>query len=267
MNGDALRVTDRGQAAANPDADVSLDGGVHCVEHFPDFEAARLPPLKEAPMWTQLILPAVCAGGAVFIVSAIIWMLVGWHNKDIQPLPDEDGFVKSLGEHGLKPGLYMWPNCADRSEHGGEAFKAKWKAGPWGTINILGGQPNFLRNLIGTLMINLVVAYAVAVSIGLVLGGVELASGVLVTCSMCQIFVLALLLGAAVYCLGGLGNDLFLGKQGRFIGTSILDGLIFAGVRPLVAVARGGVASNAGPGSEQRNEGRKTPQGPRIGFQ
>ncbi|MDP7030254.1 MAG: hypothetical protein QF733_08540 [Phycisphaerales bacterium] len=185
-------------------------------------------------MWTQLIVPAVCAGGAVFIVSALIWMVFGWHNKDIQPLPDEDGFVQSLGGHELRPGLYMWPNCADRSEHGGEAFKARWKAGPWGTINILGGQPNFLRNLIGTLIVNLLVAYAVAVSIGLVLGGVELTGGVLLTCSMCQVLVPALILGAAIYCLGGLGNDLFLGKQCRFIGTSFLDGIIFAGVQACV---------------------------------
>ncbi len=185
-------------------------------------------------MWTQLILPSVCAGGAVFIVSALIWMLVGWHNQDIKILPDEDGFVEALGQHTLKPGFYMWPNCADRAEHGGEAFKAKWKAGPWGTINILKGQPNFRRNLIGTLIVHLLVAFGVAMSIGLVLGGAQSGGGVLMACSLCQVFIPAFILGVAVYCLGGLGNDLFLGKQARFIGTSMLDGLIYAGVQAWV---------------------------------
>jgi len=182
----------------------------------------------------QLIIPAVYAGAAVWVSSAVIWMFLRWHDKDIRPLPDEDALLKSLKEHGIPPGHYMWPNCATRAEHGSDEFKSRWTAGPWGTINIQRSQPNFPRNLIGTLLIDIVIAFSVAVSIGLVLGGVELGSGVLVTCAMCQVFVPALILGVAAHCLGGLGNDLFLGKQPRFIGTSMLDGVIYAAVQAAV---------------------------------
>jgi len=179
----------------------------------------------------QLILPAVYAGVAVWLSSAIIWMFLRWHDKDIQPLPDEAGFIASIESQGIPAGHYMWPNCATREEHGSDAFMEKWSRGPWGTINVLGGRPNFARNLIGTLIINIVVAFGIAAALGLALGGVQCEADALFTCSMCQVFVPVLILGAVVYCLGGLGNDLFLGKQPRFICTSVLDGLIYAAVQ------------------------------------
>jgi hypothetical protein len=49
----------------------------------------------------------------------------------------------------------MWPNCESLGEHGSDAFKAKWKSGPWGTLNVLSGQPNFIRSLVGSLCINI----------------------------------------------------------------------------------------------------------------
>jgi hypothetical protein len=179
-------------------------------------------------MVASLILPAIVAGCAVWIASATIWMLLGWHGKDIRPLPSEADFVAGLGDHQLEAGFYMWPNCANRAEQGSDAFKARWASGPWGTINILGARPNFPRNLLGSLAINCVVAFGIAVVIGLA------RSGGAVTCQGCQIFVPALIAGGVAYCLGGLGNDLFLGKQPRFMLTCALDGLIYALVQAAV---------------------------------
>ncbi len=176
-------------------------------------------------MLVSLILPAILAGCAVWIASAIIWMFLGWHGNDIRPLPSEEDFVAGLGDHKIEPGFYMWPNCAHRAEQAGEAFKEKWARGPWGTINILGARPNFARNLGGSLAINCVVAFVIAAAIGLARSGGD------VVCTGCQIFVPALILGGAAYCLGGLSNDLFLGKQTRFILTCVLDGLIYAAVQ------------------------------------
>ena len=52
----------------------------------------------------SLIIPAVVAGGAAFVASALVWMLFRWHDKDIQPLPDEAGFVDSLKKQSIAPG-------------------------------------------------------------------------------------------------------------------------------------------------------------------
>lgn len=180
-------------------------------------------------MIVDLIVPSLAAGAAVFFVSAIIWMFVRWHDKDLKGLPDEQQFMDDLSARSLEPGLYMWPNCQGDHPHNSPEFKANWEKGPWGSINILGGKPNFPRNLIGSFLTNWAVSFAVAVSIAMTLGAVSGAE-VAITCSVCQVLLPVAILSAVAYCLGGLGNDLFLGKPCRFICTSILDGLIYAGV-------------------------------------
>ena len=180
----------------------------------------------------SLVIPCLVAGVGVFVVSALIWILVRWHDRDIQQLPDEQSFVDAMNVQGLCPGLYMWPH------HGGDkqvlqspGFQERWKKGPWGAITIWPRSPNYLRNLIGSLLINIAVAFGVGMSVGLVLGGVQLGAGVLVSCTACQILLPTFILGCMAYCFGGLGTDLFLGKPSRFIGTSLLDGIIYAGVQ------------------------------------
>lgn len=184
-------------------------------------------------MIIDLIFPSFVAAAAVFFVSFHIWMFIRWHDKDILPLPDEAEFMDNMSDRNIPPGLYMWPNCQESEGHGSPEFQAKWKAGPWGSINILGGCPSFARNLIGSFLVNWAVAFAIAVSLGMVIMKCPDPASC-VTCPTCQVFVPALILGAAAYCFGGLGNDLFLGKQCRFICTTMLDGVIYAAVNAAV---------------------------------
>jgi len=179
----------------------------------------------------SLIIPAVVAGGAAFVASALVWMLFRWHDKDIQPLPDEAGFMDSLKKQSIAPGFYMWPNCTTRAEHGSDAFKARWSAGPWGTINVLGAQPNFARNLGGSLLINIVIAFGTAVAIGLAAGGADAAA---CQCAVREILLPAFLIGLVAYCLGGLCGDLFLGKPARFMLWCVVDGVLFAAAQAVV---------------------------------
>ncbi|MCH2136499.1 MAG: hypothetical protein MK101_07950 [Phycisphaerales bacterium] len=180
-----------------------------------------------------LIFPAVVAGFGVWIAAAIMWMFSGIHNKDVNPLPDEAGFLEHLKGQNLPAGQYMWPNCQDRKDVNSDAFKARWKAGPWGTLNIMSGQPNFLRNLIGSFILYTLIAFAIAAAIASVLNGVHGAE-VLVTCTWCQVFTPSLILAAAGYMAAPLCMDLFMGKQVRFMITQSIDGLIYAGVTALV---------------------------------
>lgn len=176
-----------------------------------------------------LILPALVAGLGVWIAAAILWMVSGIHTKDVNPLPDESRFIDELRSHNLPPGQYMWPNCQDRKDVNSDEFKARWKAGPWGTLNIMPGQPNFARNLIGSFILYCLIAFAIALSISMVLNGVAGAAA-LVTCTWCQIFGPAMILAASGYVLAPLCTDLFMGKQVRFMITSSIDGLIYAAV-------------------------------------
>ncbi|MCH2161070.1 MAG: hypothetical protein MK085_04270 [Phycisphaerales bacterium] len=184
-------------------------------------------------MIASLILPAVVAGVAVFFGSFLVWMVSKWHQEDVRALPDERGFLEALKAHGLPRGFYMWPNDTPEAMKT-EAFKERWAKGPWGTINIRGGAPNFPRNLLLTLLVNIMVAFGTAATIGLVLGGVELESGTLVASPMCQVFTPVFIIGLMTYGFGSLCNDIFFGKQPRFIMTTILDGIILGGIQALV---------------------------------
>ena len=76
-------------------------------------------------------------------------------------------------------------------------------------------------------------AFGTAVVIGMVLDGVSLESGTLITCQWCQIFTPALIIGIMAYGFGSLCNDIFFGKQPRFMMTTILDGIILGGIQAL----------------------------------
>lgn len=183
-------------------------------------------------MWSALCVACVLAGLGVWIASLLIWLVVRWHDKDIQLLPDEQVFMDAMKVQGLSPGLYMWPQAGgDRQVHRMPDAQEKWNKGPWGVITMYPRRPAFVRQLIGSLWVHLAVAFGVGMSLGLVLSGVQLGSGVLISCRVCQILVPTFVLGVVVYGLGGLGTDLLLGKPRRFMGTSVLDGAVFAAVQ------------------------------------
>ncbi len=164
-----------------------------------------------------LWLPILISSVAVFVVSAIIWMALGYHNKDIQTMPEEGAFHDAIKPLNIKPGLYMFPGC-----HGvdlkSEPYLTRWKEGPWGIITV-GNQPKFAMNLLKTflsyLVISTFVAYITQLSISP--GGDYL-----------EVFRVAGTAAVLGHCFGGLANDFFLGKPTRFIITGFIDGVIFS---------------------------------------
>ena len=108
-----------------------------------------------------------------------------------------------------------------------EAFKERWAKGPWGTINIRGAAPNFQRNLLLTLLVNMTLAFGAAVVIRMARGDAA------IDCQWCQVFTPALIIGIMAYGFGSLCNDIFFGKQPRFMMTTILDGVILGGIQAI----------------------------------
>jgi len=95
----------------------------------------------------ELWLPILVSAVAVFIVSAIIWMALGYHKKDIQFLDNEEAFDAAISPMNIRPGLYMFPGCHGKDLKS-EAFQTRWKAGPWGIITIHPKAPSFGLNLL-----------------------------------------------------------------------------------------------------------------------
>ncbi|MCA9302664.1 MAG: hypothetical protein KC996_00930 [Phycisphaerales bacterium] len=166
----------------------------------------------------ELWLPILVSGVAVFIVSAIIWMALGYHKPDIKFLDNEEDFDNAIRLLNIKPGLYMFPGCHGKDLKS-EAFQTRWKAGPWGIITIYPKAPSFAFNLLRCFLTYLAIS-----AIAGYLAGIGLAPGTEYM-RVFRVVGTAALLG---HCFGGLANDYFLGKPARFIITGLVDGVVFA---------------------------------------
>lgn len=168
-----------------------------------------------AQLWLPILIATIC----VFFASSIIWMLLPYHKPDIKFIPNESDFDEAIGKLNIAPGFYMYPNCQNSKEMKSEAFAARWKSGPWGTINVLEKQPNFGMNLLKTF-----IAYGVITTMVAYLAGIALGPGA----DYMDVFRVVATAGILGHCMGALAGAFFLGTPTRFIVTSFIDGVIFA---------------------------------------
>lgn len=168
---------------------------------------------------TQLWLPILIATVCVFFASSIIWMLLPYHKPDIKAIPNEAEFDEAINKLGIAPGFYMYPNCQNAKDMKSEAFKARWESGPWGTINVMGHQPNFAMNLLKTF-----IAYGLITVMVAYISGMALGPGA----DYMDVFRVVATAGILGHCMGALAGSFFLGTPTRFIVTCFIDGVIFA---------------------------------------
>jgi len=165
----------------------------------------------------DLWLPIGASAIAVFVVSALLWMAIPLHNKDVQRLPDEAS-VKAIART-LKPGFYMFPNIAAAAGEDSKAVQDRYKQGPWGVMTVWPKAPSFPLNLIKTFTVFLLICILVAY---LTSAGVGIAPSFM---SVFQLAAVASLLG---FTFGGLPNDIFFGKPTRFCITSLIEAIIYS---------------------------------------
>ena len=87
-----------------------------------------------ASLWLPILLSAV----AVFIVSSIIHMFLGYHSADYRRLPAEDEFMAAVRKLDIPPGDYMVPCPASHAAFKDPAFQEKFKAGPRAMMTVFG---------------------------------------------------------------------------------------------------------------------------------
>jgi len=77
-------------------------------------------------LWLPILLSAV----AVFIISALIHMFLGYHKTDYKKLPDEDGAMDEVRKLNIPPGDYFMPYTTSNKERNTQEFKDKMNKGP-----------------------------------------------------------------------------------------------------------------------------------------
>ncbi len=172
------------------------------------------------PLW----LPIVVSTVVVFVASSLVWMVFPHHKKDVKTLPDEKALTDYLKQQNLAPGVYMWPGCGG-GDMKSEEYQARYKSGPWGSMNILAKQPNFGLNLVLVFIFYLVV--------GVFVGYITFRARGL-GAAFSPVFQVAGTAGILAYCAGGIPGAIFFGKPGRFILTDFIDGLVYGLLTGLV---------------------------------
>ncbi len=86
-------------------------------------------------LWQPIILSAIL----VFILSAIIHMVLKYHNSDYRPFANEDAVRAAIRAGNPSPAQYVIPYCAEMKDMEKPEVKQKYIDGPIAVINI---KPN-----------------------------------------------------------------------------------------------------------------------------
>ena len=109
-----------------------------------------------------LWLPILVCGVALFFASFIAWAVSPHHKPDWRRVPDTEGLQRFVREHGVAPGQYIFPYMDDPSKLKDPEFKARFEAGPLGTLTVWPSAPNMPRNMALTVLYFLCVSFLLA---------------------------------------------------------------------------------------------------------
>lgn len=178
----------------------------------------------ETSVWS-LWLPIIVSGVALFFASWVAWMLLPHHKGEWKGLPNEDGLMNTLKGAGIPPGQYMFPYAASPEECKSEAFKAKMKAGPSGTLTVFQGSCSAGQNMVCTWLLFTVLSFIIAYLAGQVLGPGE---------TFMKVFQFVGTAGILTYGSSGLLNAIWFHRK---VGGDIADGIAYGLITGLIFAA------------------------------
>src|SRR5262245_25687317 len=83
-------------------------------------------------LWLPVLLSAVL----VFILSALVHMVVGYHQTDFKMLPDEARTLEILRGEKIPPGEYLFPCPSSPRDMSSPEMVEKYKRGPVGVLTL-----------------------------------------------------------------------------------------------------------------------------------
>jgi hypothetical protein len=89
----------------------------------------------------SLWLPVVVSAVAVWFVSAILHMVLKYHNADYKQLPEEESIANAIRKGSPGPGVYPLPYCPDPSKMKDPAVQKRYEEGPVGMLTVIPNGP------------------------------------------------------------------------------------------------------------------------------
>jgi hypothetical protein len=95
-------------------------------------------PISVSELWLAILV----AGLLCWVASALIHMLIKYHNADYKELANEEAVSSVLADKSPTPALYTLPYCTDMKVMGEESMHKKFSDGPVAMITIMpNGMP------------------------------------------------------------------------------------------------------------------------------
>jgi len=167
----------------------------------------------------SLLLPILVSAVLVFIVSAIIHMVLKYHNKDYTSLPNEDAVRAAIRAGNPKPAQYIIPYCSDMKDMEKPEMKQKYVEGPIAVINLMpSGAPKMGKSLTQWFIFILIVSFFIAyVAAHTIQQGAE----------YLHVFRVVGAVGFLAYSAGQFPESIWMGKPWAVSIKNAIDGLIY----------------------------------------
>jgi hypothetical protein len=165
-----------------------------------------------------LVLPIVLSAVLVFVLSSIIHMVLGYHNRDYTPLPNEEAVRAAIRSGNPAPRQYIIPYCAPKELDSIET-KRKLMEGPVAVLNLKPTGParmgpSLVQWFVYALVISVFLAY---------LAGRALPAGT----PYLEVFRLVGTAGFLAYAAGQLPAAIWMGKPWSVAWKEVFDGLLY----------------------------------------
>jgi hypothetical protein len=169
--------------------------------------------------WSQLVLPILLSGVAIFIASTLIHTVVRWHSPDYKKLSNEDEVTSAIRRGSPAAAQYNFPHCPE-SQKSSPEMKAKFAAGPVGVMYLReAGEirigPFLLKWFVYLLVVAALVGYVAMITLG---------SGA----SYLNVFRVVSATAWLAFAWQGPGDSIWVGKPWGSTVKYLLDGLIYA---------------------------------------
>jgi hypothetical protein len=165
-----------------------------------------------------LWMPILVAAVLVWIASALVWMVFGWHKHDYAKTRDEDAARAAL--RGMSPGFYQVPHVASNKDMGKPELQKKMQDGPVALIAILrSGPPKMGGMLLLSFLFNIVVSILCAYMVS---------RTVTADASYLQVFRIAGTTAFAAYGFAYIQDSIWFGRPYAVTARNLLDALLYA---------------------------------------
>jgi hypothetical protein len=167
---------------------------------------------------TDLWIPIVVSGVAVFILSALFHTVVPFHQREWNKLSNEDAVADALRASNASPGLYSMPFCPPGSMND-PAWKAKMDRGPVAFVTVMPNGMTGMGKQLGlsvvyNILVSVFVAYVAANTLG---AGADYLTVFRVTGTVAFM----------AYALGQIPDSIWFGRPWKSYGLILIDGLVY----------------------------------------